>query len=314
MPATFIHSQKYDFKLLGFEKLHPFDSSKFSKAWKLFSHESEKMGYNHLTPNETISDKVLKLAHTSEYLQSLKKSKTVSRIIEINPARFVPNFILQQQLLKPMKYACQGTILATEAALNDGMAMNIGGGFHHAFSDHGEGFCVFADAALSILHARKSHLLKSDDSIIMIDLDAHRGNGFESFFLDDPTIKLFDMYNAQAYPGHHEGPENNFPYMIPLKLGTSGRTYLKILDDTLSPFLDSAADAKIAFYNAGTDILAKDAIGGLNVIYNEVLLRDRIVIDALRKRQIPTVVITSGGYTADSYKLIAALAEYIRLS
>ncbi len=84
-----------------------------------------------------------------------------------------------------------------EIAIKGGIAINFGGGFHHAFPAHGEGLCFFSDAALSILSCRAHGLLKQNDPIIMIDLDAHRGNGFEYIFRNDPFVHIFDMYNFQ---------------------------------------------------------------------------------------------------------------------
>ena len=309
---TFVYSKKYDFKLLGFEKLHPFDSAKFSKAWRLFLQSADhKDEIVHKDPGYGISDEQLLLVHTQAYLDSLQQSKNIADIIEISLARLIPNSILRRQLLLPMRYACQGTIVASEAALSCGMAMNVGGGFHHASAGHGEGFCVFADAALSIQHLRKHGHLQTADKILMIDLDAHRGNGFDDIFADDTAVQIFDMYNAQVYPGLHPGSEADFPYMIPLKMGTSGDRYLKTLDEMLEQCLNQNRQAKLVYYNAGTDILSYDPLGGLNVSYADVIKRDRMVIDALRARKIPTVVITSGGYSSASHKLIAELATYI---
>ena len=191
------------------------------------------------------------------------------------------------------------------------MIMNLGGGYHHAFADHGEGFCFFADAALSIINCRDKKLLNSDDTILMIDLDAHRGNGFESFVKDDVTVKNFDMYGFQTYPGIHEGDIDEFPYMIPLKSGMNDETYLNILNRDLVKFLDEHNDAKLVFYNAGNDILMSDPLGGLNISYDGVVNRDKFVIEELTKRNIPTVIMTSGGYTKDSHKLIADLAKTV---
>ena len=312
MRPYFVYSDKYDFRMLGAEKLHPFDNRKFSRAWSLVAEELTGSAEFRGTPIAPVDDMFLQVAHAERYLTSLKRSINVARVIEISLARFLPNIILQRGLIAPVKYACMGTWMATQAALKGHIAMNFGGGFHHAFSDHGEGFCFFADAALSIFHARKAGLILENDLVVNIDLDAHRGNGFESFFNQDKAVKNFDMYNFQVYPGMHSGEVNDCPYMIPLRMGMQGKEYLEILKAELPRFLDNAQSAKLAFYNAGTDILSGDPLGGLDVSFEDVLARDSFVIGQLVKRQIPTVVMTSGGYTQTSYKLVGELAKTIK--
>ncbi|VAW68849.1 histone deacetylase family protein [hydrothermal vent metagenome] len=313
MKSHLIYSPGYDFKFWGLDKIHPFDGFKFSKAWKLISSQHGQAANDLLiVPGRPVPDESLLKLHTGEYLTSLKSSEVISRVIEIYPAKYIPRILLDYLLINPLKRACEGSIIAAEMALKENaVAMNIGGGYHHAFSDHGEGFCFFADAALSILHSRDKGLLKKDDTVLMIDLDAHRGNGFESVVLDDPSIKIFDMYGFQSYPGMHKGQPDNFPYMIPLKSAMKDNQYLEILENELIKFLDENGNAKLVIYNAGNDILDEDPLGSLNVSYEGVVKRDKFVIHELSKRGIPLVVMTSGGYTSQSHRLIAELASIV---
>ncbi len=313
MTAKFVYSPRYDYSLLGVEKLHPFDSRKFSRAWALMESKIDRLGDLWIEPEEPVTDDLLKLAHSDNYLASLKKSKTVARVIEVMPAWLLPNFFLQSNLIEPMRFACRGTLLATQAVLEGfaSVAMNIGGGYHHAFFDHGEGFCFFADAALSILHSRQISRLDNEATVLMVDLDAHRGNGFESYFINDSSVRNFDMYNFQIYPGMHPGDVDEYPHIVPLRSGIVGQEYLGILKEELLPFLDQSDSPQLAFYNAGSDILAGDPLGGLNVGFEDVIQRDRFVIDQLVKRNIPTVVLTSGGYAKQSYKLVSELAGIV---
>ena len=312
MDVKFIYSSEYDLIPTGLEFLHPFDGKKFSRAWELlFASEEFDAEAHWVKPEVAASDDYLANIHTPEYLQSLKKSSVIAQIIEIGLVRFIPNSLLQSQIIKPMRLACEGTRLATEYALKGALAMNVGGGFHHAFTDHGEGFCVFADAALAIDYVRKSGLLKSDDTIVMIDLDAHRGNGFQAIFAKDPAVRIFDMFNFQVYPGMFEGDMDQYPFMIPLKAHSSDEVYLGVLKEELPGFLAMDEPPKLAFYNAGSDILASDPLGNLGVSYDGVIERDKYVIESLVSRGIPTVIMTSGGYTKQSYQLIAALAQTV---
>ena len=310
MKPYLIYSKDYDFSVRWLNKLHPFDGLKFSKAWALVSSEyGDKINALWLAPKVPVSDKALLKVHNQDYLNSLLNSKVIAKVVEIWIVSFIPNKLLQAGLIKPMKLACAGTILAAETALTErAIAMNFGGGFHHAFADHGEGFCFFADAALSIADIREKGLLTADDKVLMIDVDAHRGNGFESLMGKDLSVSNFDMYSFQTYPGLHHGEPDDYPYMIPLKLKMEDTFYLNILEMELVKFLDDNKDAKLAFYNAGNDILDADPLGGLNVSADGVIKRDRYVIEQLVKRNLPTVVMTSGGYTKQSHQLIAALA------
>lgn len=312
MKSEFIYSKDYDISMYGIEKLHPFDGKKYSRAWELFNASDAAKKSNLTLHDQVASEEFLDIVHAKSYLHSLDTSNAVADVIEIGLARLLPSSTLQNKLLKPAKAATYGTWLATQIALKDKkIAMNFGGGYHHAFPDHGEGFCFYADAALAIHHAREIGLLTTTDQILMIDLDAHRGNGFEACFKQDDAVKIFDMYNFQTYPGMHSGDIKDFPFMVPLRAGMIGEEYLEAMQEELPPFLEASQQPKLAFYNAGTDILEGDPLGGLKVSFDQVIERDRFVIQQLVERNIPTVVMTSGGYTKDSYKLIAKLAENI---
>ena len=195
MKTQFIYSKYYDLTMSGFGLLHPFDGEKFSKAWvQLLSEFGEQALAAWIEPKSPVSNESLLKVHDQSYLSSLNSSKVIAKIIEIWSARFIPNQLLTEQLLHPIRLACAGTVMGAQEALkNQSLVMNFGGGYHHAFADHGEGFCFFADAALSIIEAREAGLLAADDKVLMIDVDAHRGNGFEALMGDDAAVANFDM-------------------------------------------------------------------------------------------------------------------------
>lgn len=313
MDPRFIYSEKYDFPFPGLNTLHPFDTRKYSKAWNHFNDEvGEVVQSLWIEPKEQITEIELLTIHNQEYLASLKNSSTIAQVIEVWPAKFIPNKILQSRLLNPIRLAAAGTLIATQEALKGkSIAMNFGGGYHHAFPDHGEGFSFFADAAIAINQAREHGLLDQNDKVLMIDLDAHRGNGFDAITCNDTRVEMFDMYNFQVYPGHHGGDPDEYPYIVPIKYGSNDDFYLGILKDELPPFLDAFSEAKLVIYNAGTDILDTDPLGGLKVSFQGVVERDRFVLEEITKRNIPSVIVTSGGYTSQSYKLVAELAKMV---
>lgn len=311
--SKIVFSPRYDLLPNGFGLLHPFDMRKYSRAWnELEKRNSARLIDRWIQPKAPIDDDSLLRVHTPQYVESLLTPAVIAHIIEVHIIKYLPISIINKYILEPMKYACEGTRLATEHALADKtMVMNMGGGYHHAFSDHGEGFCVFADAAVAIADARKRDALAEYDKVLMIDLDAHRGNGFNAIAAKDDSIDMFDMYNFQTYPGLHEGDVDETPFMIPIKRQTTGDAYLAILKEELPKFMDAAGEPKLVFYNAGTDILSGDRLGHLKVGFDEVIARDRYVIDLLKSKSIPTVIMTSGGYTKESYKLVATQAAMV---
>jgi histone deacetylase 11 len=306
-----VYSPGYDISLFGLDRLHPFDGRKFSRAWSLVR---DRLGVDvervWERPAAPVEDEVLLGIHTPAYLASLSSPAVVARALEVGALKFLPNAVVRRRLLDPMRLAVAGTVLATKRALEgDGaMAMNVGGGFHHAFRDHGEGFCIYADVAAAIAAARASGALAVSDPIAIIDLDAHRGNGVWSICGADPAISILDLYNFQIYPGLFDGSPDDFPFQVPIKAMTDGDTYLRILNEELPRFFDAMPKPRLAFYNAGTDILAGDPVGRMAVSAEQVAARDRLIVRSMAERGIPTVVVTSGGYTRQSHRLIARLA------
>ena len=231
--------------------------------------------------------------------------------MELPLLRLLPHSVLKSRVLTPMRLATQGTIQAMGHALDGTSAMNIGGGYHHAFPDHGEGFCLFADVPVALAHHRTEGNIGADETVLLIDLDAHRGNGFFAAFRDDPAVHILDIYNAQRYPGFFDGDEDKHPFQVPLKAGRTDGDYRAALDRELPEFLESAPSPRLAIYNAGTDIIAGDRLGGHEVSYDGVVARDRQIVDTLARRHIPTMIVTSGGYSDASHRLVADLAIYL---
>lgn len=313
MTTRLVFSPDYDLTLYGLERLHPFDGRKYGRAWSRISQAlGSALAERWDEPASPVALDRLRLVHTEAYLSTLATSPAaIAGALEMPFLRFLPHSILERRLLTPMRSATQGTILAMGHALAGATAMNIGGGYHHAFPDHGEGFCLYADVPVAIAHHREVGLLGPSDPVLIVDLDAHRGNGFFAALQDDPAVHILDLYNAQRYPGLFEGDGQRFPFQVPMRAGLGDDAYLETLDDELPQFLESVAAPRMAIYNAGTDIVAGDRLGGLSVSYAGVAERDRKVVGALAERGIPTVIVTSGGYSAASHRLIADLAIHL---
>jgi histone deacetylase 11 len=208
-----------------------------------------------------------------------------------------------------------GTVEAALAAFEHGLTVNLGGGFHHAKPAAGEGFCVYADVAVAIHKMRESGLLlRDEDRVAHIDLDAHQGNGVAYCFKSDPRVFLFDLFNSAIYPGRDRLAIDRVDLPVPLRPGCDGDSYLQLLREKLPPFLNSVGGSRalgLAVYNAGTDVYEGDRLGGLGLSATNVLDRDLFVIELLRQREIPTVMVLSGGYHRDSYKLVAETVKHL---
>lgn len=314
MNAVLVYSPDYDISLPGLDWLHPFDGRKFSRAWarlgKLSNGACEQAL---LCPQAPIATEDLLRVHSRDYLDSLSSSQVVARALEVKALAWLPSSVVMRRVLDPMRMACAGTLLAMRHALQQqAVAMNLGGGFHHAFRDHGEGFCIYADVAAALATVRAQGLLTPGDPVAIVDLDAHRGNGVWDLCGSDPSVHVLDLYNAQVYPGLFPGSIEEFPFQIPLKARTSDDAYLATLGEELPSFLSSMPrKPTLAIYNAGTDVLAGDPVGRLEMSADGVVARDAMVLDTLSGQGIPTVIVTSGGYTSRSHELIALLAHRV---
>jgi histone deacetylase 11 len=204
-----------------------------------------------------------------------------------------------------MKWATAGTILAAREALLCHMAFNLSGGYHHAEEEQGDGFCIYSDVAVAISALRFEEQLHSGDQIVIIDLDAHQGNGLERIYMNDASVHFFDLYNADIYP-EDDFAKTRINCNLPIVSGTDGYAYLQIVEDQLEPFLDRLYPIpKLAFYLAGTDVYEKDPLGDLKLSSDQILRRDLFVVSMLRRHGIPLVMLLSGGYTRQSYQIVS---------
>lgn len=301
-----VFSPGYDITMMGLERLHPFDSAKYGKVFRLLKERNILDGRNHHVPKAIGTEGLLRV-HGKEYLGFLRDSQIVAAIAEVPILRRVPNFLLQKRLLKPMRKATAGSILAAELALEHGWAINLAGGYHHAKGDSSSGFCFFADINLAAYALLDRGAVKK---VLVVDLDAHQGNGFEAVFADDPRVVTFDVYNGSIYP--KDLPAAAFiKYKFPLKPGTSTERYLDLLRKELPAALD-AEQPDLLIYNAGVDIYEHDPLGELGVSEAGIKERDRFVFSEAQKRGIPIVMLLSGGYTSESYRIIGeSIADLI---
>ena len=200
------------------------------------------------------------------------------------------------------RLASAGTLLAAREALRSGMAANLAGGTHHAFPDHGEGFCVLNDVAVAIAKLRAEGVI---ERAVIIDLDVHQGNGTAAIFENLDDVFTFSMHGERNYPAVKM--RSNLD--VPLPDGTTDDEYLEILRRNLPTVLDTA-HADCAFYLAGVDVAAGDRYGKLALSDEGIRSRERQVIEAVRDRGIPLVIVLAGGY-APSRERTAELHAHV---
>src|SRR6266850_2776788 len=195
-----------------------------------------------------------------------------------------------RQLVEASFLCAGGSILAAREALTRGVGINIGGGFHHAFPDHGEGFCVFNDIAIAIRALQHEGLIRR---AAVIDLDVHQGNGTAAIFRDDASVFTFSMHDEQNYPAIK--PPSDLD--VGLDTGTPGTEYLSALERHAPAILDRHRPDLVA-YVAGADPFEQDQLGGLKLSREDLRRRDRVVFETSAAREIPVVALLAGGYAA----------------
>ncbi|XP_040264183.1 histone deacetylase 11 [Bufo bufo] len=295
-----VYSSDYNITFIGLEKLHPFDSGKWGKIINFLRDEKLITDDAIVTAKEAAEDDLL-VVHTRRYLSKLKWSFVVASITEIPPLVLLPNFLVQRRVLKPLRTQTGGTIMAGKLAIERGWAINVGGGFHHCSSDKGGGFCAYADITLAIkfLFERVEGVSKAT----IIDLDAHQGNGHERDFMDDKRVYIMDIYNRHIYPGDALA-KSAIKRRIELDWGTEDEEYLEKVETHVKGALNETTPDVIV-YNAGTDILDGDPLGGLSISPQGIIKRDEIVFSIARSRSIPILMVTSGGYQKRTARIIA---------
>ncbi|KAM9443922.1 histone deacetylase 11 isoform 2-T2 [Clarias gariepinus] len=295
-----VYSPAYNITFMGLEKLHPFDAGKWGKVIHFLKEEQFITDETIVTAREA-SEEDLLVVHTKRYLSRLKWSLVVATITEIPPLVFLPNFLVQRKVLRPLRTQTGGTIMAGKLAMDRGWAINVGGGFHHCSSDKGGGFCAYADITLAIkfLFDRVEGVSRAT----IIDLDAHQGNGHERDFLDDRRVYIMDVYNRHIYPGDGYA-KRAIKRKVELDWGTEDNEYLQKVELHCEGTLNEVRP-DIIVYNAGTDILDGDPLGGLAISPQGIVKRDEIVFSAARRRGIPILMVTSGGYQKKTARIIA---------
>jgi histone deacetylase 11 len=194
--VAMVYCEKYEIHLGGLERLHAFDIHKYSKIQKQLLKDKLLHRRDFYVPAPLTREQIL-LVHTEGFLQSLKTPGTVAGYLEAPIAGFLSAEMIDRNVLAAFRHASGGTIVAARLALEHGIAVNLGGGYHHAKPAEGEGFCVYADMPIAIRTLQREKRIRR---ALVVDLDVHQGNGTIVCCKDDPTVFTFSMHQRDIYP------------------------------------------------------------------------------------------------------------------
>ncbi len=223
----------------------------------------------------------LLLAHDAVWVDTVVSASLSAADLRRLELPFSPEISLAHRL------AIGGTILAARHALEAGVGLHAGGGGHHAFRDHGEGYCALNDIAVAIYKLRVENAIQR---AAVIDLDVHQGNGTAAIFAGDPDVFTFSMHQADLYPEMKERSSLD----VELAAGTADAEYYDLLRRHLRAVMDFKPD--LAIYQGGVDVWEHDKLGGLKLTERGILDRDAAVFETCRLHGVPVAVTLGGGY------------------
>lgn len=278
---------------------HRFPMEKYELIPAQLLHEGTISQENFFHPT-ALNDEEILLTHTAEYLDKLKTQNLSRKEIR------AIGFPMSSKLIERGRYIAHGTLQCARYAIKHGVAMNVAGGTHHSFADHGEGFCIYNDIAIA------ANILLKDgtfNKILIVDLDVHQGNGTAKIFENESRVFTFSMHGAKNYPIRKE--QSNLD--IGLADNTKDDIYLRTLKDTL-PNLIEQVKPQIIFYLSGVDILETDKLGRLSMSIEGCKERDRFVLQTCKDLNLPLCISMGGGYSPAIRRIVEAHANTFRLA
>lgn len=277
LPFKLIYHPRYDLNLGA----HVFPSQKFRMLYELLLREKIAEPDDFVQPDRAADADLLRV-HTAEWVSKMRNGTlTASEVMKLE----VP---YSPELAEAVWLAAGGTILAGQLALRDGFASNLTGGFHHAYANHGEGFCAIHDVAIGIRRLQQDGLIQK---AIVVDTDVHHGNGTAHIFRDDESVFTLSIHQVNNYPA--DKPTSNLD--LNLDDGVEDEEYLSILLPAVERSLEEFRP-DILFYVGGADPFCEDQLGGLRLTKAGLKARDKGVFAAARARGIPVVTTLAGGY------------------
>ena len=278
---------------------HRFPMEKYDLLPKQLLYEGTCEKEDFFAP-EKIPNAIIESVHDSKYLDRL-----LNLALDPKEVRKI-GFPLSQQLIDREIIIAGGTVEGAKRALTDGIAMNIAGGTHHAFSAWGEAFCLLNDQAIAAQFLIDQQLV---NRVLIVDLDVHQGNGTAEIFKHNPAVFTFSMHGAKNYPFHKEESD----YDLAMEDGTNDTTYLNTLKSAL-PHLLEKVKPDFIFYLCGVDVVATDKLGRLGMSIAGCKARDAFVLESCKSLDIPVQCSMGGGYSKDIKIILEAHANTFRIA
>jgi acetoin utilization deacetylase AcuC-like enzyme len=294
-PFKFVYSDAYWMVDLGD---HVFPIVKYRLIYEQLLSEGIRKE-NFLTPIPA-SDSEVELVHTARYVKKIRQGKLSHAEMLALELPFCPECVDFAFL------TVGGTIQAAEQALESGLCFHIGGGFHHAFRDHGEGFCVFNDVAVSLEKMKREGRIQR---AMVVDCDVHQGNGTAVIFGGMDYAFTFSLHQMDLYPA--QKPHSSLD--VGLWAGDRDEKYLAALTEHI-PRIYEEFQPDLVYYLAGADPLESDQLGGLRISHEGMRERDRIVIETARRLGLPLVILLAGGYAPEISDTVAVHMHTIEVA
>jgi acetoin utilization deacetylase AcuC-like enzyme len=280
LPFKLVYHPGYDLNLGE----HVFPSQKFRLVRERLLADGFAVPEDFIEP-EPASDDDLLLVHRKDWVDRLRTGTlTFYDILKLE----VP---YSRQLVKAFWLAAGGTTLAARLALNDGAGFNIGGGFHHAFPEHGEGFCAINDCAVAIRRLQKEGRI---ERAMIVDCDVHHGNGTATIFARDKSVFTLSIHQLHNYPARK--PPSDLDINLADEVGDE--EYLERLRNAYVPALGEF-QPQLVVYLAGADPYYRDQLGGLALSLEGLKARDRLVMATALMHKVPVAITLAGGYAVD---------------
>ena len=277
LPFKLVYDDRYDLNLGA----HVFPSQKFKLIHDRLLADQLAAADDFLTPKPAMDEDILRV-HSRDYVYKLQSgSLSQAEVLRME----VP---YSKKLVQACWLAAGGSILAGQRALEDGWAANVGGGFHHAFADHGEGFCVINDVAVAI---RRLQFDRKIERALVVDTDVHQGNGTAEIFAGDGNVFTLSLHQEHNYP--YPKSRSTLDVDLPDRIGDED--YLAILEKHLQKAFHLFSP-EIVFYVAGADPYREDQLGGLALTMDGLAQRDAIVYHWAQRNGAPVAITLAGGY------------------
>jgi acetoin utilization deacetylase AcuC-like enzyme len=288
-----IYHEGYDLNLGG----HVFPSQKYRMVRERLLAEKFAQLEDFIQP-EAATDEDLLLVHEPGWITRLREGTLGGAELAMLEIPY------SKKMVDAFLLAAGGSILAARCALRDGAACNIGGGFHHAYPGHGEGFCAIHDVAVAIRRMQKDGLV---ERAMVVDTDVHHGNGTAAIFADDPSVFTLSIHQYHNYPQFK--PPSDLD--IHLENGVGDDKYCQLLEAACEQAMDEFRP-QLVMYVAGADPYRNDQLGGLALTIEGLKARDGLVFDLAREHQAPIATTFAGGYARDVEDTVTIHANTVK--